>query len=115
ARTLAGEEIERRVPWRAGPQSTAVSPVRNCLCAQDVLEPVLRAFAEQMTAGELRFGTEVTALEQDRDAVTAVLADRAGGAPTRVRARYVIAADGAQSQTRRGLGVHMLGRENVYE
>ena len=47
ARTLAGEEIERRVPWRSGPQSTAVSPVRNCLCAQDDLEPVLRAFAER--------------------------------------------------------------------
>ena len=30
-KTLAGEEIERRVPWRAGPQSAAVSSVRNCL------------------------------------------------------------------------------------
>ena len=29
------------------PQSAAVSPVRNCLCAQDDLEPVLRAFAER--------------------------------------------------------------------
>ena len=32
-RTLAGEEIERRVPWRAGPESLTVSPVRNCLIA----------------------------------------------------------------------------------
>src|SRR5947207_2731821 len=115
ARSLAGEEIERRIPWRSGPQSTAVSPVRNCLCAQDVFEPVLRRFAEREPVGELRFGSEVVELRQDNDAVTAVLADRAGGAQTRVRARYVIAADGAQSQTRRQLSVHMLGRENVYE
>src|SRR5712692_1507524 len=113
--TLAGEEIERRVPWRSGPQSLAVSPIRNCLCAQDVLEPVLRGFAEQQSLGELRFGCELTACEQDEGGVTASLTDRTSGAQTRVRARYVIAADGAQSRIRRRLGVRMLGREDVYE
>jgi 2-polyprenyl-6-methoxyphenol hydroxylase-like FAD-dependent oxidoreductase len=44
--SLAGEEIERRVPGRATPGNMAVTPVRNCLCAQDDLEPVLRRFAE---------------------------------------------------------------------
>ena len=67
-RTLAGEEIERRVPWRAGPESLAVSPVRNCLCAQDDLEPVLRAFAERQGPGELRFNTEVSACVEDEGA-----------------------------------------------
>src|SRR5262249_56499425 len=37
AKTLAGEEIERRVPSRAGPQAAAVSPGRKCPCAQDHL------------------------------------------------------------------------------
>jgi putative polyketide hydroxylase len=114
-RTLAGEEIERRVPWRSGPQSTAVSPVRNCLCAQDDLEPVLRACAERQAAAELRFDTEVTAFEQDAAGVTATLTDHRRGTPTQLRARYVIAADGAQSRIRRQLGVRMLGREQVYE
>src|SRR6267378_301132 len=85
ARTLAGEEIERRVPWRSGPQSTAVSPVRNCLCAQDDLEPVLRAFAERQAVGELRFSTDVTACEQDDGAVTATLVDRASRTPRQIR------------------------------
>jgi putative polyketide hydroxylase len=115
ARTLAGEEIERRVPWRSGPQSTAVSPVRNCLCAQDDLEPVLRAFAERQPAGRLRFSTEVTACEQDDTAVTATLVDRASGTQERVKAQYAIAADGAQSTVRQQLGVPMLGQENVYD
>src|SRR5262245_24657297 len=114
-RTLAGEEIERRVPWRAGPQSLAVSPVRNCLCAQDDLEPVLRAFAEQQGPGELRFGTEVGACVEDDDGVIATLTDRERGGETRVRAQYVIAADGAQSGIRRRLGVGMIGHERVYE
>src|SRR5262245_1195621 len=72
-RTLAGEEIERRVPWRAGPESLVVSPVRNCLCAQDELEPVLRAFAEHQGPGELRFGTEVGACVEDDGCVIATL------------------------------------------
>ena len=46
-------------------QNQAVSPVRNCLCAQDDLEPVLRRFAEADRAGELRFNAELVAAAQD--------------------------------------------------
>ncbi len=114
AKTLAGEEIERRVPWRAGPQAATVSPVRNCLCSQDDLEPVLRRFAEQ-GPGELRFSTEATALQQDAGGITVHLADRAGRANTNIRASYVIAADGAHSPIRKRLGVNMLGKADVYD
>ena len=115
ARSLAGEEIERRVPWRSGPQSAAVSPVRNCLCAQDDLEPVLRAFAERQAGAELRFSTDVIACEQDDAGVTATLVDRTDGTRKQVRAQYLIAADGAQSTIRQQLGVQMQGEENVYD
>jgi putative polyketide hydroxylase len=114
-RTLSGEEIERRIPWRSGPQSLAVSAVRNCLCAQDDLEPVLRAFAERQGMGKLRFNTELTVFEQDDAGVTATLSDGVSGTHTRVRAQYLIAADGAQSLIRRQLGVRMLGLDKVYE
>ena len=113
-RTLAGEELERRVPGRARPENQAVSPVRNCLCAQDYLEPVLRAFAERCERAALRFNTELESFEQDATGVTATLLDRLTGASTQVRARYVIAADGAQSRIRRALGVRMIGKEDVY-
>ena len=93
----------------------AVSPVRNCLCAQDDLEPVLRAFAERQGPGRLHFNTEVTDCEQDDAGVTATLSHRVSGTETRVRAQYAIAADGAQSLIRRQMGVRMLGREKVYE
>jgi putative polyketide hydroxylase len=115
ARTLAGPELERRVPWRSSAQSGLVSAVRNCLCAQDDLEPVLRRFAERLGPGELSFGTELLGFEQDDAGVTATLLDRGTGAETRARAQYLIAASGAESPIRKSLGVAMIGREAVYE
>ena len=40
--SLAGREIERRVPGRMAPANRTAAAVLNCLCAQDDLEPVLR-------------------------------------------------------------------------
>src|SRR3979409_2417582 len=50
---LAGREIERRVPGRATAKNMAATPVKNCLCAQDDLEPVIRRFAESAGAGRV--------------------------------------------------------------
>jgi putative polyketide hydroxylase len=115
AKTLAGEEIERRVPWGRSEKSTEVSPVRACLCAQDYLEPVLRRCAEQQAPGELRFGTELKGFTQDAAGVTATLSDAATGAEEKVSALYMIAADGAQSRIRDALGVSMVGKKDVYD
>src|SRR5262245_43309536 len=71
--SLAGVEIERRVPGRAAPKNMAVTPLVNCLCAQDDLEPVLRGFAEAQGPGELRFNTELTAAQQDASSAVGTL------------------------------------------
>ncbi len=114
--SLAGEEIERRVPGRATPKNMAATPVRNCLCAQDDLEPVIRRFAEEAGGPEaLRFNTELTSFSQGPDGVTGMLTNRTSGAETPFRARYLIAAEGAQSRVRRALGVKMIGEEKVYD
>ena len=47
--------------------------------------------------------------------VTGLLTDRATGAETPFTARYLIAAEGAQSRVRRALGVKMVGEEKVYD
>ena len=80
--TLAGREIERRVPGRATPKNMAVTPVKNCLCAQDDLEPVIRRFAEPAGPGMLRFNTEMTSFSQRGGGVTGTLTDRTTGAET---------------------------------
>src|ERR1700760_5136159 len=113
--TLAGNEIERRVPGRATAKNMAVTPVKNCLCAQADLEPVIRRFAEAAGPGELRFNTELTSFTQTADGVTGTLTNRITGEETKFRARYLIAAEGAQSKVRRALGVKMEGTEKVYD
>jgi 2-polyprenyl-6-methoxyphenol hydroxylase-like FAD-dependent oxidoreductase len=112
ARSLAGEELERRVPWRSRPEALQISPVLRCLCAQDDLEPVLRKHAESLAPGGLRFGTELTDFRQDADHVVATL--RTDGGETTVRARYLIAADGARSRVRETLGIGMRGTAGIY-
>jgi hypothetical protein len=113
--SLAGREIERRVPGRMAPSNRGASPVLNCLCAQDDLEPVLRRFAEAQAPAELCFDTEMTAVRQDAGGVAAVLSDRIGGNERQVRAQYLIAADGAQSRVRRMVASRMIGAEGVYD
>jgi putative polyketide hydroxylase len=113
--SLAGKEIERRVPGRATPKNQAMTAVPNCLCAQDDLEPVLRHFAEAQGPGELRFNTELTDIRQKGSSVEAVISDRLTGAEVLTDAEFVIAADGAQSRIRRMLDVRMIGTEGVYD
>jgi 2-polyprenyl-6-methoxyphenol hydroxylase-like FAD-dependent oxidoreductase len=113
--SLAGREIERRVPGRMNPANRAVTPVLNCLCAQDDLEPVLRRFAEAQPQAELRFNAEMTAVEQDAEGVIATLTGRLDGTETQIRAQYLIAADGAQSRVRKIVAHEMIGREGVYD
>ena len=113
--TLAGKEIERRVPGRATPKNMAITPVKNCLCAQDDLEPVIRRFAESAAPGMLRFNTELASFSQEANAVVGMLTDRTTGQETPFTARYLIAAEGAQSRVRRQLAVNMVGAEKVYD
>jgi putative polyketide hydroxylase len=115
AKTLAGEEIERRVPWRSSARLAEVTPVPACLCAQDYLEPVLRRSAEQQPLAELRFNTELSSFMQDERGVVATLTDTVTGKTEQVVAQYMIAADGAQSRVRSALGIGMQGEKDVYD
>ncbi|MFC9292947.1 FAD-dependent monooxygenase [Streptomyces sp. NPDC057011] len=81
------------------------SPVTGVLTSQDRLEPTLLAGAD----AQLRFGSELIGLAEEDESVVAVLADGRRGAETRVRARYVLAADGANSTVRERLGIETTG------
>ncbi|GAA4889882.1 FAD-dependent monooxygenase [Streptomyces coeruleoprunus] len=85
----------------------AVSPCAFVPIGQDDLEAVLLDEACRRGA-DVRFGTELTGLEQDPEGVTARLRAPDGTVET-VRAAYVIAADGAGSPVRRGLGIGRTG------
>jgi putative polyketide hydroxylase len=109
--TLAGEEIRRVPDADLLPVGDALARVTPCdwgRCAQDDLEPVL-AEAARAHGADLRFGTELVSFSQDADGVSATLEDRASGGRHTVRARYLVASDGAHSPVREALGVPMAG------
>ena len=86
-----------------------LSPAPRLFITQIGLEPILRERAAALGA-EHRFSAEVVEFEQDDDGVRAVVRDRGTGEETLVRAKYLIAADGAHSAIREQLGIGMLGR-----
>ncbi len=105
--SLAGREIANYFPnLNAGVDE--FSPTVRLFINQDALEPILRDRAAELGA-RLRYRTECTALEQDADGVTAVVRDLPNGPERRVRAQYVVAADGNRSPVRERLGIGMGG------
>jgi putative polyketide hydroxylase len=81
------------------------SPVIGVLTSQDRLEPTLLAAA----GAPVRFGAELIGLVEEAGCVVATLIDHESGAESRVRARYVLAADGANSTVRQRLGIDTVG------
>jgi putative polyketide hydroxylase len=99
-RTLSAEPDEL-VPFTYPSirEALAVSPAYPALCSQDHIEPVLADEIRRL-GGEIRFGTELTALRTTPDGV------RAGLGPSgTVRARFVVGADGSRSAVRTALGI----------
>ncbi|GAB0107174.1 FAD-dependent monooxygenase [Nocardia sp. JMUB6875] len=81
------------------------SPETGVVTSQDRLEPTLLAAADT----PVRFDVELVDLVEESEDVVAMLAARVGGAREQVRARYVIAADGANSTVRHRLGIGTTG------
>jgi putative polyketide hydroxylase len=110
ARTLVGEELQRRTVDTVIPDlSEKVSPTFGCTTSQEVLEPVLLSCARQFDLGQVRFGCELTTFVQDGSGVSATLLDRELDEQVQVRAQYLIGADGAHSRVREVLGIPMVG------
>lgn len=90
-------------------EARSVSPceVEGVLCSQDVLEPVLRKAALSYDKADVRFGWEgevIDGLGSDGP-VTVRAHNLTDGTNEVVKARFLIAADGAMSATRDTLGV----------
>ena len=76
---------------------------------QPMLEETLRRGLQRFEHVEIRYGQELSGLEQDPGGVTAHLVT-AGGAPSRVRTRFLVGTDGGRSTVRRLVGLDLRGR-----
>ncbi len=70
---------------------------------QPDLEDALLRACRQSRCAEVRFGAQVTGIQQQSDAVIVRAQD--GGRPRAVRARYAVGCDGGNSFTRRALDI----------
>lgn len=94
-RTLAKLEC-----WGAGGADEnwlAASPWHQLNLPQIRLEPVMKAHAERLAPGHIRFNHELVGLEQDDDGVSALVRDRASEETYSVRCDYVMGADGGRT------------------
>jgi len=106
--SLAGKEIAYYIA-NLNDGIRDLSPCERVFISQSLLEPLLKQRAEELGA-ELRFATQMISFEQDATGVTAQIRHRDSGETATVRARYMIAADGAHSRVRERLGIPMRGR-----
>ncbi len=107
-----GQAVEVGLPTRE--QALLVSPTSPACLAQDELEPLLEEHLGSVESVKLERGVELVALERASDGgyvLTLVGPDTR----RRVRARYVIGADGVRSSVREALGIQSEGDENVAE
>ncbi|KAH8697940.1 FAD-binding monooxygenase [Talaromyces proteolyticus] len=89
------------------------SPELSAGLGQHLLEPLLRKHAESRSQAILKFGHQLMTLEQHHAGVIASIKDMRGEIH-RVRARYVIAADGGRTVGPM-LGAQMIGRSGLAE
>ncbi len=107
-----GTRLARLESWGAGGADDswrAASPWRQLNLPQIRLEPLLKARAEELSPGRIRFGHELTGLEQDAEEVRATVRDNASGRQYVVRCQYLLGADGG----RRVAGLVGVGYEGL--
>ncbi len=76
---------------------------------QPALEQTLRDGVDRYDDVEVRYGVEVTGIEQDADGATLTVRDVATGATSTTRVKYVLACYGGEHTSRAMLGVDLVG------
>lgn len=102
AETLSSPVFRREEARMAADEGQ--SPTYALICSQDRLEVVLRGAAEAAPEADVRFGVRA---HPPVEVLGGVEVGLEGGG--RLRARYVVAADGSRSPIRTGLGIDVEG------
>jgi 2,4-dichlorophenol 6-monooxygenase len=114
--SLSGEEIGRMKSWGKHPLSRAehllASPCHMIDLPQTFMEPIL--FGAACRRGtQARMSTEYLSHEQDADGVTTTCLDRLSGEEFTIRSKYLVGADGGNSQVAEHAGLPFEGQMGV--
>jgi len=106
----SSREAKQLVSKLSGSWSAAELPHR---CNQKFIEPVLRRHAEALPGIQIRYGLRMTQFQEFPDHVEAEVQPSDGGPAKRVKAAYLVGADGPRSSVRQSLGVRYTGETGV--
>jgi 2,4-dichlorophenol 6-monooxygenase len=106
---LNGEEIGRLPFEQQGDDCLRHTPTPLRNISQHHLEPILAGAVSARRGAEIRYGQQWESAQQDDDGVTSIVRNVETGEATRIRSRWLIAADGAGSRVRKSLGIGMEG------
>ena len=112
-----GMKIGEVVAWGGGDDAeryASAGPRRHANMPQIRLDPLLHRHALADAPGRIRKLQEVVAIEQDADSITATVQGVETGEQHRIRAKYLIAADGGRDSGRL-LGIEQEGRADLRE
>lgn len=109
---LQGEEWTR---IEASTDYSLISPTSSAVIAQSHVEHELFKKAQSSEEIDLRFNSQLINAEQNDDGIVAEILDKTTGQKSKLRSRYLIAADGAGSTVRELFGIDMKGIENLGE
>ena len=103
--SIAGREISRSRPE----PNLGQTPAWKSLVAQDAVEEEIYKVIEHSNLVQVHFSTEFVGFEEVEDGVVCEIRSVETGRTERWHARYLLACDGAGSQTRRNAGIDMVG------
>jgi putative polyketide hydroxylase len=107
-----GEPVEVGLPTRG--QAALVSPTSPACLPQDELEPMLEEHLGSFGSVRLERGVELLSLAREADGGHELTLEGTGQR-RRIRARYVVGADGVRSRVREALGIASEGDMRLAE
>ena len=104
------ESVGGRVYGRSRPEpNVGLTPAWKCLVAQDAVEEEIFRVLEKSHHARVFFSTECVSFKESAAGVEVRVRSVATGQEQEWRAQYLVAADGAGSQTRRTAEIEMVG------
>jgi putative polyketide hydroxylase len=109
----AGDGTLHEVGYPSAAESRMLSPTAPACIPQDEVEPLLLERLRESPHARIELGTALTGVLAGAGGARARLRDVRTGATSTVRARYVVAGDGARSTLRRALGIPLVGPDDL--
>jgi 2-polyprenyl-6-methoxyphenol hydroxylase-like FAD-dependent oxidoreductase len=106
----SSRDARQLVGTLSGSWSAAELPHR---CNQKFIEPVLRRHAEALPGVSVNYGWRMTRFHSFADRIDADIEPSEGGPAEKIKAAYLIGADGPRSSVRQALGIRYVGETGV--